>query len=266
MKPKSAFFLLFAGSLLLPLAGHAHEPGGESQTPSLTADTAAASVCADDCNVPALDLTEPLPELAASYVTSRAVEADSHSHDHPPAGEAEWRFFRENDRVDLENLGALTGERWQRDGRTQFFFKVFHEDRRSIEYRMDDLKMIDAALSWQQHTLLIDPQVLQGLALQEAGWRDGYPYRRYSGMAGGEKLDVLWRVDLKLPVVLERERAGYRERTVLKAVHPLADSPWPRPDQSGYEVIDFADIGDRERDPFVMRIQAQLPGVSAHRH
>ncbi|MFD2837678.1 alkaline phosphatase [Azotobacter vinelandii] len=89
------FFLLFAGSLLLPLAGHAHEPGGESQTPSLTADTAAASVCADDCNVPALDLTEPLPELAASYVTSRAVEADSHSHDHPPAGEAEWRFFRE---------------------------------------------------------------------------------------------------------------------------------------------------------------------------
>ncbi|GAB3383427.1 hypothetical protein GCM10027514_23590 [Azotobacter armeniacus] len=269
MKPKSALLLLLAGSALLPLAGHTHESTNEEQAPRAAAGTpAATSTRTDDRVVPALDLAEPLPEVAATYVTTRVVEpgGHAHGHDHPPAGEAEWRFFREKDRIDIENVEARTGERWQRDGRTQFFFKVFHADRRSVEYRADDLMMINAALSWQPHALLIDPQVLQSLALQDAGWRDGYPYRRYSGMAGGEKLDVLWRVDLKLPVVLERERADYRERTELKAVHPLAASPWTSPDQSDYEVIDFADIGDLERDPFVQRVQAQLPGGDVHHH
>jgi len=262
MKPKSALLLLLAGSALLPLAGHANESTGKEPAPC----TAPATTSTDGCAVPALDLTEPLPEVAATYATTRAAESDGHAHDHSPAGEGEWRFFREKDRIDIENLKARTGERWQRDGRAQFFFKVFHADRRSVEYRTDDLMMLNADLTWQPHALLIDPKVLQSLTLQDAGWREGYPYRHYSGMANGEKLDVLWRVDLKLPVVLERETASYHERTVLKAVYPLAASPWTREDQSDYEVIDFADIGDRERDPFIQRVQAQLPGGDVHQH
>lgn len=261
MNPKSPLLLLLAGSALLPLAGHAHERA----TPAASAAAVAAAIGRE---VPPLNLSAPLPDVAASYVTSRVVEegGHAHAHEHAPAGEAEWRFFREADRIEIENLQARTGERWQRDGRTQFFFKVFHADRRSIEYRSDDLKVINAALSWQQHALLIDPAVLQSLRLEETGWRDGYPYRRYRGVANGEKLDVVWRVDLNLPAVLERERADYRERTVLKAAHALAASPWARQDQSDYEVIDFADLGDRERDPFVLRVQAQIPGGDLHHH
>ena len=222
----------------------------------------------DSRGIPPLDLAVPLPDVAALYVTTRADEDRSHAHehDHPPAGRVEWRFFREPDRIDIDNVHARTGERWQRDGKTQFFFKLFHADRRAFEYRMDDLKVINATLSWQQHALLIDPQLLQQLTEQDAGWRDGYAYRRYGGTTGGEKLDVVWRVDLNLPVVLERERAGRRERTELQAAHPLASAPWTGPDPSSYEVIDFADIGDRERDPFVQRVQAQLPGGDVHHH
>lgn len=260
MNPRSPLLLLLAGAALLPLATHAH--------PSAPAAADRSAAAAIERAVPPLDLAAPLAEVAASYVTTRTVDEGSHAHDHAHerAGEAEWRFFREHDRIDVENLAARTGERWQRDGKTQFFFKVFHADRKSFEYRTDDLIVINATLSWQQHALLIDPQVLQSLSLREAGWRDGYPFRRYSGTVNGEKLDVVWRVDLNLPVVLERERGDVRERTLLKAVHPLAQAPWTRPDQSDYEVIDFADIGDRERDPFVQRVQAQLPGGDVHHH
>lgn len=261
MKARFPHLLLLAAALL-PLAGHTHD--GKPHARPGKATTAAADARA----VPALDLAAPLPEVAAAYVTTRSIKAGSHAHghDHPPAGEAEWRFFREQNRIDVENLAARTGERWQRDGKTQFFFKVFHADRKSFEYRMDDLVLINAQLSWQQHALLIDPQVLLALTPRESGWRDGYPFRRYSGSANGEKLDVVWRLDLNLPAVLERQRDDVRERTVLKAAHPLAAAPWARTDQSDYEVIDFADIGDRERDPFVLRVQAQLPGGDVHHH
>ncbi|ATE60552.1 hypothetical protein [Thauera sinica] len=261
MRLKSPLLLLLATQALLPIAAEAHERSARPAPPTGFADHG-------DRAVPALDLAAPLPEVAAAYVTTRTVQAagHAHGHDHPPAGEMEWHFFREPDRIDIENVAARTGERWQRDGKVQFFFKVFHADRRSVEYRIDDLKLINATLSWEQHALLIDPQVLQGLELQDAGWQDGYPYRRYGGTANGERLDVTWRLDLNLPVVLERSRADYRERSVLKAVYPLASSPLARPDQSDYEVIDFADIGDRERDPFVLRVQAQLPGGDVHHH
>jgi hypothetical protein len=199
-------------------------------------------------DAPALNFAAPLAEVAASYVTTRVTTEHGHDHGAAPAAAVEWRFFRETDRVEVENVGSRVGEVWQRDGNTQFFFKVFHDDRRAIEYRMDDLALVGASLSWNQHALLIDPGTLQALQVQAAGWRDGYPFRHLRGTVGGEKLDVVWRVDLDLPVVVERERGAYRERTELKEVHALRASPWPR------------------RDPFVIRVQAQLPGGDVHRH
>lgn len=266
MKLKSPLLLLLASPALLPLISQAEEL--ESSQRRARASTAAAVAAPDRHAVPPLNLAMPLPEVAVEYVTTRTIEGErhAHGHDHPAPGTVTWRFFREHDRIDIENLEARTGERWQRDGNTQFFFKTFHADRRSVEYRMDDLKVINAALSWQQHAMLIDPSVLRALAEQDAGWRDGYPYRRYAGTVDGERLDVVWRVDLNLPVVLERERAEFRERTELKAAHALASAPWRRPDQTDYDVIDFADLGDRERDPFVLRVQAQLPGGDVHHH
>lgn len=268
MKMKSPLLLLLASPALLPLMSQAKELEIREHGARASTRVPAAVAAPDRRAVPPLNLAMPLPEVAVEYRTTRTVQggADAQGHEHPPAGRVAWRFFREHDRIDIENLEARTGERWQRDGNTQFFFKTFHADRRSVEYRTDDLKVINAALSWQQHAMLIDPAVLGALAEQDAGWRDGYPYRRYVGTVNGEKLDVVWRVDLNLPVVLEREGGDFRERTELKAAYTLASAPWSRPDQTDYDVIDFADLGDRERDPFVLRVQAQLPGGDLHHH
>ncbi len=220
--------------------------------------------------VPELNLSAPLPAVAATYVTTRAelvhdakAARDHVAHESEPL---EWRFFREVDRVEIEDLRSQSGELWQRDGATQFFFKLFHADRRSIEYRTDDLLMLEISPSWQQHALLMEPATLEKMTLVEAGWRDGYPYRRLRSVANNEMLEVTWRVDLNVPMQIERRHGDHVETTVLKTLYPLDKSPWARRDHSAYEVIDYADLGDRESDPFVARIQKQLPGGHQHHH
>lgn len=214
-------------------------------------------------DVPALQLAR-LPDVAAAYRTTRELNA----HGERQSTRLDWRVYRDAEagRIELEDLGSRTGELWQRDGGTLFFLKLFHDDRRAVEYRSDDLAVLDIGGDWQAHALLIDPQWLQDLPVVASGWREGYPYQRRRGELHGEKIDLVWRLDLNLPVSIERSGEGYREVTELAEVHAAATAPWPRRDSAAYEVIDFADLGDRESDPFVQRIFAQLPGERPHSH
>ncbi len=244
---------------------------------SLALMSVSALLFASEDKSTVLDVTEPLPNVAATYSTRREV-ANAAEHKHTHADKAvhaegahvgkvlQWRFFREADRVEIEDLTSQTGELWQRDGKTQFFFKLFHADRRSIEYRMDDLQNLNITASWQQHTLLIDPDILRQLAVVKTGSRDGYAFAQLKGTVKGEAWEIMWRSDLKLPTKIRREHEGHVEVTELETVHPLTTSPWPRRDHASYEVIDYADLGDRESDPFVIRVQSQLPGGDVHHH
>jgi hypothetical protein len=48
--------------------------------------------------------------------------------------------------------------------------------------------------------------------------------------------------------------------------HPLAVTPWQPTPSEGYGVLDFADLGDNERDPFVVRVQAHMGVGHGHGH
>lgn len=221
--------------------------------------------------VPALNVDGALPSIAASYTTSLAPALiDTHvkhdDHDDTASTSREWRFYRNDNTIEVEDLTTQTGEMWQRDGNSQFFFKLFHADRRSVEYRMDDLAILGISNEWQQHALLLSPKLFSQLTQVETGWRDGYPFRHYRGQVGADKYDIVWRVDLNLPVLIVRIHEGHVERTELQTAYPLSQSPWSRHAKNDYDVIDFADLGDRESDPFVVRVQHQLPGGFPHRH
>ena len=43
-------------------------------------------------------------------------------------------------------------------------------------------------------------------------------------------------------------------------------SPWEPPASADYDILDYADLGDHERDPFVMRVQADEGGRHLHGH
>jgi hypothetical protein len=69
-----------------------------------------------------------------------------------------------------------------------------------------------------------------------------------------------------LPQSIERKRDQRVERIQLKEVHALAKAPWQPTPSRDYGMIDFADLGDHERDPFVIRLQAASHAGIAHQH
>jgi hypothetical protein len=167
-----------------------------------------------------------------------------------------WRFWRETDRIEREGVSGGAGERWERDGATLFLTRLYHGDRKGIEYRSDDLEILNAAPAWAQLSLLVDPTVLTRLAEVDAGWRGGVPVRHYAGTDRDARWDVTVRTDLMLPVEVRVTRGASVETLELVRAMPRDRAAFePRP-IVGYELIDYADLGDRERDPFVMRVTA----------
>ena len=236
------------------------------------------AACASTRPVPPLDLASQLPDVAAGYVTTRKHEHSEkyqyHEKTHPTEkGKTEpetsvvnWHLFRQQNRIDIDNITAHTGETWLRNGKTLVMRQLFHDDRKGVEYLMDDFAVLGMQPSWQQQALLFDPQVLQQLPEVGTEWVDGHPVRRYRGTVDGQQFDVQWLVDLNMPYAIVRTHADEQEVTQLQAVYPLAQSPWQYNNGEDYELIDYADLGDRERDPFVLKIQSQLPGGNVHHH
>jgi hypothetical protein len=214
--------------------------------------------CTADRPVPALDLAATPPDVAAQFQT------ETEAHD-GKSQTAQWRFWREGQTLVTESLADRTGERWQRDGNTLFYTKLYHDDQKGIALRADDLGVRDSAPAWAQQSLLVNPGVLQALKAGESGWRHDYPYRRYTGDVDGVEWDITMRVDLMLPLQVVRVEKGDRHVTRLIEVHPLPQSPWQPTASQTYELIDYADIGDRASDPFIRKVESQLGGLN-HSH
>jgi hypothetical protein len=216
--------------------------------------------CGDQRPVPALEMTSPPPAVVAEFRTTVK----------PPRGEPsqiQWRFWRTENRIERENPAGQSGDLWVRDGQTLFHTRLYHADRRGIEYRSDDLQMLNASPEWTALATLLDPDLIQSLREEASGWRNGYPYRRYTGEIDAVRWDITVRTDQMLPVRIERRSASRQTETVeLLRSYPVASSPWQPTPSGTYDILDYADLGDHERDPFVMRVQAAEGGGHLHGH
>lgn len=206
----------------------------------------------------------PEPPALARLAPAYAQYQTEYRQDDEAPRRFQWRLWREQDRILTENLAAGTAELWQRDGQAIFHHRIFHADHHSIEYRNDDLIVTNTAVNWPQRMTLIDPALLSQLTLKRSGWRDGVPYQRYVGEYADASWDITVRPDLMLPLKMVRIHDGLREETTLQQTLSLNDAPAPTPFDD-YQVIDFADIGDRHDDPFVRKVQSQL-GAPPHLH
>lgn len=212
-------------------------------------------------NVSTVDLSSAeLPAVAAEFVTTREGEEDEHAADNEPAMTSiHWRLWRNSTRIVTERPQLGVGELWQKDGQTIIHRKLYHADRRAIEFQQDDLRMLQAAPTWQKLSLLVDQALLTQLRASEIEWSDdGYPTQDYQGTVDDTSWHVVMRMDLGLPMLIERQQGEFSERTELRQMFPLAATPWQPTATDGYEIIDYADLGDKESDPFVIKVQAQM--------
>lgn len=199
-----------------------------------------------------------LPAVAAEFVTTRAGDEHEASAKEQQPETVEWRIWRGKQQIVTERPRLGIGELWQLDGQAIIHRKLYHADRRGIEFQHDDLKMLQVAPSWQKLSLMLDPQLLRQLTAGDIEWSDGYPVREYQGNLDGTDWHVVMRMDLALPSIIERRHGDFSERTELVKAYPLSQSPWQPTPVDGYDIIDYADLGDKETDPFVIKVQAQM--------
>lgn len=220
--------------------------------PALVALAAALVGCATAGRpLPPPTSGDALPPVAAAFRTLVVHNGRRETSD--------WRLWRSADRIEREQLQDRTGEVWQRDGATLFHTVLFHDERRGIEFEPADLQMTGAgAVSWAQQAQVVDSAVLQRLRLTRSAWHRDMPVQDYAGTIDAVQWRVRLRTDLMLPVWIEQRAASRTLRIELLEAHPLAAAPWQPTASTGYGLLDFADLGDHERDPFVLRAQARL--------
>lgn len=209
-----------------------------------------------------------LPALAAEYRTVFSAGPVRHQDDAtaPAAETVVWRFWRDDGQIVVERPQLGLGELWQRDGKTLIHLKLYHRERRAIEFQEDDLKMLGGKPAWQKLALSIDPALLAQLAVADPDWLDGKPIREYRGSAAGAEWHVIFRLDLALPILIERVAHGESERTEMVDAYPLSAAPWRPTASDSYDIIDYADLGDKEYDPFVVKVQTQIGHGHRHSH
>lgn len=215
--------------------------------------------CATTQPVQPLDFDRTLPHAAAEYRTEVAEEG-------APATSSRWRIWRDTDRIERENLDAQRGEVWQRDGNVVFHSQIWHAYQRGIEFQSGDLGMVGGTPDWTQQAWIVSPQLLQSLPVVSEKSRDGVTYRRYRGRHADADWDITMRLDYLLPVSIKRSQPKHVERIELVEAHELSQAPWQPTPSREYEMIDFADLGDRERDPYIQQMLAEAGHAHAHAH
>ena len=233
--------------------------GSMTRTLVLVAGLLATSAQASAQKAVTVAFDGPLPAVAAEY---RVQVRDNHGKQ-----TVDWRFWREAHRLVRENTAARTSEVWELDGQTLLHQKLWHDARRGVEYQPTDLQLAGVPVNWQRRALLVDPALLASLKLVGEGSRGGVPFRRYRGDLEGSKWDITLRTDLMLPTRIEHVQGKQRELLALQKAWAQDMAPWKPVDASAYELIDFADLGDREDDPFVRQIEEQvMPAAHARTH
>jgi hypothetical protein len=190
------------------------------------------------------------PALAANY----RVEA-------PDAPATHWRFVRTRDCVMVERIGGRVSERWQRehDGRVRYL-RAFADRRFVIEYRPVEVASAHVVTNWSRLRSVVDPAELE--RLESTGETRTVLDRNasiYSGADASDSLEIWWLPHERLPALVRKvDAAGSTRSLTLELIERAQDSNGAACEQdlSGYEWLDFADVGDRHDDPIVHELVA----------
>lgn len=236
--------LLLAAAPAAAGDGHSHA-AGRARAPA--ADMPAAAVA------PA-----PAPALAARY----ELRAGSRSID--------WYLTREAARIETYNAVSRRAEVWERlpTGGIEYR-RIFLDDRKIVEYTPGELKSRRAEPEWATLASLIAPAKIVGL--RKTGERTVLGRRALvlEGKIDGVQTRLWWLPEAQLPARLERGQGKNLVRITLRELHDHAPGNWPLMSEarlSGFGLIDAADFGDMEHDPFVQKVMQQDGHAHGHAH
>ena len=201
--------------------------------------------------------THKLPPLAAEFVTTV-------SGGDPAKTIA--RLVRRADAVEWRYLANNTGELWTKTSKDLWFYhKIFHADRQVIEYSPVDINLLGIHQQWQQ--LAINPDILHAAtstkpAADFRGWQGVI----YTGEVEGITYEVLWLPQLSIAARVIAKQGKQKTVTEIRMLYINQQAPFTFSDITHYRTIEYTDLGDMERDPFVMKVQHELLDHHGHLH
>lgn len=191
----------------------------------------------------------PWPPLAARYAVT-LQRAGQRFVDSRPLQRETWTFYRDAQRIAL--LKPREEEVWLRDASGIRLQRLFHDERRLVDYSAGELRTLRIDVRWEALGWLFDPS---SATLRRTG------HGRFAGHMGADHVTLQWDAQHALPRTLRREGPQGRLQLTLLAVVSGREPPpaWPRPssDRSDYARMDAADFGDLPDDPFVQRLLAR---------
>lgn len=209
-------------------------------------------------------MTNDSTALAAEFETS--VITENHRQE-PETANYRWRFWRSPTYVQTYNLQDDTGEAWTKSPSGEIGYqRLFHAQQQSIDYLPGDLKAIGSALDWPMLASLLNREMIKDLACSDDVDALDRQIQRCHTRSEPEALQLVWLTQEQLPASITLMEHEHRLTTRLLAAYPLAKSPWVQPSSDHYRQIDFADIGDKENDPFIKSILSKLKGGASHHH
>lgn len=249
-KSASRTLRLLAGALLLGQAlpamakdahaGHAHAHAPAAVERKADAHAAHAS----------------LPPLAARYELREAGR------------QTDWYFWREQDRIEMLTTAVGQSVIWERLGAEGFQFRrVFNEERKIVEYVPGELRTQHAEPDWEKLSSIVSPHLLERLKRGPGKTLFGQKAVRYTGKVDGQAIELWWLERDQLPASLHIGDAKSGRAMRLRELHAESPANWPRATEAriaDYALIDAADLGDMEYDPFVARLLKAEGHAHAH--
>lgn len=173
----------------------------------------------------------------------------------------DWYLWRDEKRIETASPASGRGDIWERIGQDAYNRRqVFHDDRRIVEYTPGEIRTRQAEPDWSALGSIISPRLLGKLRRGGSKSLFGQNAVYYSGQLAGQRLAMWWLEQAQLPAQLQLVGKTGSFHMQLREIRSNESSRWPRASAeriATYAVIDAADFGDKEYDPFVARLQQQ---------
>lgn len=181
--------------------------------------------------------------------------------DGAPRQSPNWFVIRNENRIVTTAPEVGQQEIWNRESSSgaMSLQRVFHKARRVVAYTPGELSAMGATVSWESLGSIIDPRELHDL--ERIGEEDSVAGRAvlYRAVIGREKVEIAWLENVRLPARIERWGRNRHSVLRLAALGAPNQSPWTQLGEethAEYQVIDVADFGDMDYDPFVREVEA----------
>ena len=201
-----------------------------------------------------IETTQTLPNAAVEFETTITKADQSEKH-------YRWYFWRTGNRVETRNPQDNSSEEWTKLSNGQVEYSIiFHNEKQAIDYTPVDLGMIGETPNWTMTTLLFSPEMMATLVSDSDETLLNQKAIHYKTNLPNTVFEISWLPQMQIPAMIKREENGQTITTKIVSLEPTEKSMLSNPEASAYYHTVFADLGDKESDPFIKSVMPKLKG------